>query len=317
MNTDEKFEQIYSKILEENSQILEELRHETKDELTNVMIFLSILIGVIILIALLVRHIASSIIAFSLLFFVILKIGRNYEKSKTYKYKNYFKTKVIRTLLNSLNKTIEYFPTDGINSSIYNEAEFEAYSKYTSDDLIHGSLNNNCNFEMSEVLTEIYCGGRGYHYYTAFSGLFAKIETPKTFNTRLYLRKAQKPKDVVVKYLDKISNDISIAFSKNTIKNLKIELDSPEFEKYFDVYCTDKIAAMKLLSSDVMQLLIDFQKEMNIDCELTIKSNFIYIRFMSGKLFEPAISQCTLDKDTFYKCYRILDFLFRLSNKLI
>lgn len=316
MNTDEKFEQIYSKILEENSQILEELRHETKDELTTFWIFSSIIV-VIILILLLVHSIVSIIILFLLLFFVIPKIVPNYEKSKTYKYENYFKTKIIRTLLNSLNKTIEYFPTDGINSSIYNEAEFEAYSKYTSDDLIHGSLNNNCNFEMSEVLTEIYTGVKYNPYSIAFSGLFAKIETPKTFNTRLYLRKAQKPIDVVIKFLDKISTDISIAFSKNTIKNLKIDLDSPEFERYFDVYCTDKIAAMKLLSSDVMQLLIDFQKEMNIDCELTIKSNFIYIRFMSGELFEPAVSQCALDKDTFYKYYRILDFLFRLSNKLI
>lgn len=39
----------------------------------------------------------------------------------------------------------------------------------------------------------------------------------------------------------------------------------------FDVYCSDKIIAMQLLTADIMQLLIEFQEEMNMEYESSSK----------------------------------------------
>jgi len=75
---------------------------------------------------------------------------------------------------------------------------------------------------------------------------------------------------------------------------------------------------MQLLTADIMQLLVNFQEEMDMEYELTIKNNCIYIRFMSGEMFETAnVTKFSLDKNILYKYYRMLDFSITLTNKLI
>ena len=136
----------------------------------------------------------------------------------------------------NLHQNIGLFPT------VFEEAEFESYDTYYAEDLIQGTLKNNCEFAMSEVLTEDEHGDDNAINSTIFSGLFAKIETPKPFNTLLYLRKDRKDKNL-----------LSRAFTwKLPFDKLRIQLDSPEFEKVFDVYASDQIVAMQLLTADIM-----------------------------------------------------------------
>ena len=113
-------------------------------------------------------------------------------------------------------------------------------------------------------------------------------------------------------FLNKIISSVS------SLEKIRVNLDSQEFEKYFDVYSTDKIIAMQLLTADIMQLLINFKKEMKMYYEITIKNNSIYIRFRTGKMFEPvSVFGFSLDKKIIYKYYKILDFVFSLTDNLI
>lgn len=198
----------------------------------------------------------------------------------------------------------------GLSSTVFKEAEFELSSSYHSEDLIYGTLKNNCKFVMSEVLTEYSCEDSSgqTRQYTLFSGLLAKMEMPKPFNTLLYLRKDRKDKNFLNRaYLGKLQFD-----------KLRIQLDSPEFEKIFDVYASDQIIAMQLLTADIMQDLVQFHNEMKMNYELTIKENCMYIRFGCGAMFETAnLEKFSLDRDTLYKYYRILDFTFMLTNKML
>ncbi len=198
----------------------------------------------------------------------------------------------------------------GLSSTVFKEAEFERYDRYHAEDLIHGTLKNNCKFAMSEVLTEDeHTDSDGNTTYsTIFSGLFAKMETPKPFNTLLYLRKDRKDKNLLAR-----------AFTwKLPFDKLRIQLDSPEFEKVFDVYASDQIIAMQLLTADIMQDLMQFHNEMGMNYELTIKENCMYIRFWCGEMFETAkLKKFSLDRDTLYKYYRMLDFTFSLTDKML
>lgn len=198
----------------------------------------------------------------------------------------------------------------GLSSTVFKEAEFERYDRYHAEDLIHGTLKNNCKFAMSEVLTEDeHTDSDGNTTYsTIFSGLFAKMETPKPFNTLLYLRKDRKDKSLLNRaFLGKLPFD-----------KLRIQLDSPEFEKIFDVYASDQIIAMQLLTADIMQDLMQFHNEMVMNYELTIKENCMYIRFWCGEMFETAkLKKFSLDRDTLYKYYRMLDFTFSLTDKML
>ncbi len=319
MNSNEKFEQIYSKILENNVDDLELLRAGAKSETIRdwIIATIAVAIGVIIYVGLYnifyPNYEISNffefiyIVVFILIYFKVKVKGK---KSKILEYKQEFKSKVVKALLDSFDESIDYFPYSGISSTIYKEAEFEKYDTYRSEDLMQGTLKNNCNFSMAEVLTEYETtdseGDKIYH--TLFCGMLSKVETPKPFNASLYLRKDRKNKNVLSRTFR----------SKLPFDNLRVELDSQEFEKIFDVYCSDKIIAMQLLTSDIMQLLINFQKEMNMEYEITIKNNQIYIRFMSGEMFEATnVTKFSLDKATIYKYYRMLDFTFTLTDKLI
>lgn len=138
--------------------------------------------------------------------------------------------------------------------------------------------------------------------------MVARIELPKAFNTRLYLRRNRKDKNIISSTLTR----------KLSFDDLRINLDSQEFEEYFDVYCTDKIIAMQLLTADIMQFLVNFQKDIGMDYEITINNNCVYIRFLSGETFERAkATKLLLDKNILYKYYKMLNFTFTLTYKLI
>lgn len=319
MNSEEKFEQIYSRIVENNAEELEYSRTGAKNETirNGIIVTIVIMVGLALYSFLYKTFYPNDEIAHCIIFIYIviaflvyIKTKPKGNKSKIAQYKDDFKTKVVKALLDSFEENISYSPYNGISSSSYIDAEFEKYDTYRSEDLMQGVLKNNCNFSMAEVLTEYETTDKDgdKHYHTLFCGMLSKVETPKPFNASLYLRKDRKDKNILAR-----------AFrAKLPFDKLRVELDSQEFEKMFDVYCSDKIIAMQLLTADIMQLLINFQEEMNMEYELTIKNNLIYIRFMSGEMFENAnVMKFSLDKSTLYKYYRMLDFTFTLTDKLI
>ena len=320
MNSKEKFEQIYEDILKSNKESMESSRFAAKKE-NRRNIIIMIILGIIFVpaaymfFALMGESYEDSryIILFLFMLLVIyicnkFKIDTDY--SKKLQYSEDFKRKIIKALLDSFGEKIDYLPYDRMSSTSYKEAEFEKFDLYHSEDLMTGRLKNNCSFSMGEVSTkrEIKDLSESSNYRTLFNGIFSKIKTPKPFKASLYLRKDVKEKNMLNRAFTK----------KQPFEKLRVELDSQEFENLFDVYCSDKIIAMQLLTADIMQLLIDFHEEMNMEYEITIKNNYIYIRFFSGKMFEAAnIQKFSLDKDTLYRYYRMLDFTFSLTDKLV
>ena len=62
-------------------------------------------------------------------------------------------------------------------------------------------------------------------------------------------------------------------------------MDSEEFEKIFDVFSKDKILAMQILTADVMESLIKFKNKYDIDFEIVLMNNNIYLRFFVSNMF--------------------------------
>ena len=133
-------------------------------------------------------------------------------------------------------------------------------------------------------------------YTTLFHGLYAEIQLNKIVETNLKIRK----------------NAITIFKNKE-----KIEMDSAEFEKKYNVYATDKIIAMQLLTADVMQMLLDFKETNKILPEITLKQNYLYIRFETGNVFEANIMKKSLNYETLKKYYDIINFTLKLTESFI
>lgn len=283
------FNEIYQNVYKESAEPLEEMRRKTKNEIIFVQIF-AIIIGIILMLL-------TKQILFVFLAIVIAVIysgcSRNHRQ-----YTTMFKNDIIKKFIKEYNENLEYEPNSGIDRLTYNKGEFESYDLFHSEDLITGTLEDGCKIRMSEVKTEDETTDSegNTETNTVFHGLFAEVKLQKLIYTDMKVRK----------------NSISIFNKKD-----KIEMDSSQFEKIFNVYSTDKIIAMQLLTSDVMQMLIEFKEKYKITPEFTITGNNLYIRFATGGVFEAQILKKALDYDTLFKYYNIINFTLGLTEKIL
>ena len=289
------FDDIYNEI---SATCLEELEFERKKE--NKTRNTIILIGFIIvtIVSLVFQQL------FIQLYIVIFIIAITVSKIKS-KYTKIFKEKVITTFVKSYDENLQFDATRGINSATYVDAEFERhFDRYSCEDLISGTTDDDFSIMLSEVHTENeHTDEDGHtHYTTLFHGLFGCVTTQKNVEAPVTI------------HSDK-------GFFGKLFKNkTKIEMDSAEFEKQFDVCSENKIVAMQILTSDVMNFMLDFKEKYKTKFEITLKNNKIYIRFYTGDTFEPSHFKNSLDKDLLLKYYNIINFTIdfcKLINKTV
>lgn len=214
---------------------------------------------------------------------------------------------ILNIMIKSFDNLIEYYPKEGIAPEIYNEADVEHFDSYDSNHLMSFSVNGNNNLKMAETIAQyIYTNRKGEsEIRTAFAGTFAVLNIPKPFKERVYIKKD-------------MHNGNDNNAKKLPYKDMRIELDSQEFEEKFDVYASNQIVAMQLLTSDIMLMLNDFYKYMQREFEITIKSDTIYIRIWNGNTFSNSlIKNNELDIELIYKNYRTINFILNISSKLV
>ena len=204
---------------------------------------------------------------------------------------------ILPTLLKSYNNEIQYDHYHGVSSKTYNEARFEYYDRFHSEDLIKGKIND-CEYEMSEVHTEEeYRDKDGdTHYRTVFNGTFAKINLNKDFKSTICI----------------INNNIKL-FSRDNY----ITIDNEEFEKIFDVFTTDKILAMRLLSPDVTTKMIDLYNKTGLYFEIKIINDKLYIRFYTSSIMELSFSNSEKEAEQLARAIAVLDCVYVIMNNFI
>ena len=221
----------------------------------------------------------------------------------TYKSKDYqkdYKGKIITSLVNTYDENLHFDLTQSISSSIYNKAEFELYDRFHSNDYICGKINGIIPIQLGDIHTEnVHTDSDGHTTYTTvFRGLFSEITLPKNLLSTIKIRS---DKGMLGKLLS---------------NKTQVEMDSQQFEKYFDVFTTDKILAVRILTSDIMNYMIDFKLQNKVTFELTIKNRSMYLRIHCADMFEGSLSKNALDFETLHKYYKFLNFMCELNEKI-
>ena len=218
------------------------------------------------------------------------------------KYVAEYKNVVIYNFVKLFNHKLDYSKNSEyelfMKSFIDSNFEVSGFSKFYSDDYIKGYLNENTFIRMSDIKVEKIVRDKRDNTrekITLFEGIFAFTTSIKNINT----------------YLKISLNRFRFFKPRNTV-----EMDSSEFESYFDVVSPDKILTMRILTHDVMDTLIDFYKTYNLSFEIAFKNNFIYLRFYTGPMFEPKIWNNSLDKKLLYTYYCILSFIIAVSKNV-
>ncbi len=211
-------------------------------------------------------------------------------------------TNIINKILQSFDKQYTYIPDKGIERQVVEDAEFEDFDVYYTNDLIKGEFKN-CTINIAEILTDYYDTKKKETFGYIFTGIFAHIEVPKKFDTVLYIRRK----------LKKYSNLEEKNIKKISLKDLNVKREFRKFKKLFNIYTLDNDAGMELLKPDVIEILINFWKETKINYEITVKNNNIYIRFENIK---ATMFEMESEKDINI-LYRIIEFIQNLTDKLV
>ena len=229
---------------------------------------------------------------------VALSLGK-----KQKEFRKMYKEQIIKKVIDNFYDNLEYFPERGIAQNIYNEGKYmEGYNRYFSDDYIEAKIDNKFLINLAEVCTqreETHTDSDGDTHtttYTIFHGLFAKIVIEKSINTNLRITPG----------------------TKISVYKERLEMDSSEFEKNFNVYTPNKITGMQILTADIMEEILEFKNKTKNAFDIFIDQNIIYLRFSCGSMFEKTkIKNGKFDEKSLREYYNILDFIYELTNKII
>lgn len=308
MENKKGFEEVYEELQRDDSQELDIILEQAKKERRKVNTIILIICVIIDLVIIYSFADMNSRVNLMMLFIQILfvdlfifVIGMFFRK-KGKEYNQKFKQIVIKKLMDNFYDNLEYFPYKPMPERIYKEAKYkEYYNRYRSDDYLEAKINNNYDISMAEVITEEEetetdsDGNTHTTTDTIFHGLFAKIVIDKSINSELRIQRN------------------SILPNKK-----RLEMDSSEFEKKFDVYSSNKIIGMQILTADIMEMLIEFRNRTKNEFDIVINNNEIYLRFHCGTMFEAtSLKKGAFDEKTLREYYNILDFTYKLSTKLI
>lgn len=122
----------------------------------------------------------------------------------------------------------------------------------------------------------------------------------------------------VIEYKNYIELHIRIHTSNREFNQSKkkVNMDSIEFEEHFNVLCDDKIMAARIITADMMEMLVKFYKEYCLDFEIIIYKNKIYTRFFTGPMFEPKVFGNVLDKNYLCAYYALVKLMTDLSKEV-
>ena len=314
MDISVKFADIYRDLVDNNRKKLEEVR---KDFLRThfIIILIILLLFCIMLISCILFffynkddgtdrynfYVAmSSLNCFVLLFVLVDKFYKRY-------YIKFYKENIISTLITKINDSYVYENRcTNVNEleKYYANANFIKHGKigrYKAEDYIYGKTKEKSRIHIADVYAQtVYADGILIKM-DRFNGMFTYIQTTNNIDGEVRISKNKKHKRISEKYN-------------------KIEIEGHDFEKYFDVKSEDRILAIRLITPEFIEALSEFYKYYEINFDIVIRDDCIYIRFYTGDLFEPLVWKKSMDLSIFYfyyKMFELVEKITRATNKAL
>lgn len=297
IKVNKSFEEIYESVCKSSKERIDEVKRKNNKFILYVFI-VEVIINLILYIVLLdSRYMITLTISVSIAILIILIV--NARKN----YRTIYKKCVIESLVKEYNEDLNFDQAIGVSRIDYKISNFDSsFDEFHSEDRIYGKLRNGGNIQASEIASyniEVYKdanGNRKENRIETFRGMYGFIKLDK--NSKINLQIA--------------SNNNIKRFSKN-----RIEVDSAEFEKYYDLYTQDKVTAMQIFTSDLIEKYIDIINISNYPFELKIIDDCIYFRYNCGQMFEPPTFRNGLDEKLIRKYYKLIFYPMEVLEKTV
>lgn len=293
---EENFEKAYAKIYDSCKDRLKEVKTKNNKFLLIVGAVLAA-VNLIIYIIPNLKYLIGLTISLSLCLLMILAISGNKN------YRRIYKENVIEGLVRAYNERFYYSQSTGITRVEYGMSKFDdRVDEYFSEDRIYGTLDTGDNFQLAEVATyeiskTVDEEGKVKEEKTqTFRGMYGIVRLEKNTLANIYIA----------------SNSKFRKFSKN-----RLEVDSSLFEEYYDCMTQDKVTAMRIFTSELIEKYIEIVKDNKYGFELKIIDNMIFFRYKTKQLFEPPMFLSGLDKTFVKKNYKVIYYPLEIMKSTI
>ncbi|MBR6688614.1 MAG: DUF3137 domain-containing protein [Clostridia bacterium] len=228
------------------------------------------------------------------------------EQEKEMEYRVAYKIRIISNLLKTINSKLTYRIANDDDELLLSEYEYANFGlmPYTTleyIDRIEGNIDGNrldiLEMRLEEDVTDE--NGKGFNF-EVFNGMLAKVQTAREGTFKL-----------------KVSS-VGIHTRAGIYEQgcRKIKLDNSVFMENFVVQTNEKILATRILTSDVMAMLLDYKVKYGIDLDIAIKDGNIYFLFYTGDMFEPDALRDSMNKEELLIDYSTLKMVIELMQKI-
>jgi hypothetical protein len=201
-----------------------------------------------------------------------------------------FKDTIIRKIVKFLDENLDYYPHRCIPRSTFMASQIfkTKPNRYKGDDYVCGKAGDT-QIEFSELNAEYESGsGKNKSRRTVFKGLFFIGDFNKHFTCQTIV-------------LPDTAENLFGSFGKlfqswNVLRGQLIKLEDPEFERCFVVYGNDQIQARYILSTSLMERIVNFKKKTGQRIYLSFVGSRVFVAIsFTRNLFEPKLFQTLLD----------------------
>lgn len=203
------------------------------------------------------------------------------------KYVSEFKSKVIERIVHFIDENLSYNPHGHISQSMFTSSKIflTKPNKYQSDDLVTGKLG-----ATKITFSEIHAEHKNDNTVCIFKGLFFIGDFNKHFTSETVVLP-----DTAEKLFGRFGQKLQ---SMNIFRDKLIKFDDPEFERQFVVYGDDQIQARDILSTSLMERIVEFRKKTSRKIYLSFVGSKVFVAVSYTKsLFEPRLFEILLDFD--------------------
>lgn len=287
------FDEVYNGISKETFETLEVLRKkDNKSDKLSVLLVIFFVLASILNFSYRKHIVLGEVI----IFFIVYKLSQKISKSE---FSDEYKEKIIKPIVESYDDEMTYCTQGKITEDEYAGMGFRTSDKFYSND----SFETKDEKIRASVVTvvDISNNDEGHEERRViFDGVCA-IFTLDNFSEEV----------ISLKIDSKVRNFLNNAE--------KIEVDSAEFERDFDLYCKNRTYAMEIFTSDFLDLLSKISKENNTTYDFIIKENKLCVRYHKTSVFDVS-TKTGLQKEsiesTYEKFYKMMNLLTSLKENI-
>jgi len=236
-----------------------------------------------------------------------------YNKSKN-EYANNYKSSVIPPLVNEINPSLKFDADSGIDRSSFSNSELyrSSIDRYKTEDLIAGSYGKT-QLRLAEIHAESEhedADGNKSHD-TIFQGVLLIADFNKNFKGRTFVMP-----DLAESMLGGIGRNLQKLTGRRGTD--LVQLENPEFEKRFAVHSSDQVEARYILSSSMVQRILDLvQRFDNNKIRIAFKDSAVFIAVPSKRKFlEPSVDTPATNPEQITKMLNEIQDILEIIEEL-